>query len=423
LLSLPVVAKGETYTLDECIDTAISNNYDVLSAKSEVKSSEAGVLSAWSNFLPNLNMYASYNRAYAGSTQTVDSEGRPYGFPGYYYSRYSSSVNMSYDLFRGGRSFAYMSKAKADLNASELSLAETVDSIELETSELYFQLLKALTLVDVQREALNLAQEQLNRAESLYELGAASMSDVLKARVQVGEQKLQMLELENNVEKARAQLANVMGIDVNTYIEPVDVEETPLDLPDEIDIERAVQGRPLVRAYESYLQSATKNLDVAEGARYPTLSANGGYSWSSPDQPEEFDDFTKNYTWNVYLTLTIPLFDGLSTKSSINSAKASLMNAEDALREARRDATLEARTAILDLQKARQQVELARETVRQAEEDYSISEERYRLGAGSMLELIDSQVALATAKSLLVEARYDYEIAKAYVARSLAMEY
>jgi TolC family type I secretion outer membrane protein len=423
LLFLPVATEGKTYTLEECIDIAVSNNHEILSARNAVKSNEAGVLSAWSNFLPRLDAYASYNRAYAGSTQTVDSEGRPYGFPGYYYSRYSSSVSMSYDLFRGGRSFAYMSKTRADLDAGKLSLAETIDSVELETSEMYFQLLKAITLVEVQREALNLSEEQLNRAESLFELGAASMSDVLKARVQVGEQRLQLLELENNVEKSRAQLASIMGMDVGTPIEPVDVVEATLDVPPDVDFGLAVEKRPKVRAYKSYVRGAAKNLDVARGARYPTLTATGGYSWSSSEAPEEFDDFSRNYSWNLYLSLSVPLFDGFSTKASINSARAELSSAEDALKEARREAILDAQTSLLDLEKARQQVELAMETVRQAEEDYSISEERYRLGAGSMLELIDSQVALATAKSSLVEARYDYEIAKAYVVRSLAMNY
>jgi outer membrane protein TolC len=64
---------------------------------------------------------------------------------------------------------------------------------------------------------------------------------------------------------------------------------------------------------------------------------------------------------------------------------------------------------------------VAEQSVMQAEEDLRVSEERFRLRAASMLELIDARVAYSRARADLVNARYDYELAKAELKLALGL--
>ena len=51
--------------------------------------------------------------------------------------------------------------------------------------------------------------------------------------------------------------------------------------------------------------------------------------------------------------------------------------------------------------------------IKQAEEDYFIAQEKYKAGEGIMLDIIDAQEALSTARQNYISAQYDYARYKA----------
>jgi len=277
-------------------------------------------------------------------------------------------------------------------------------------------------LRDVQLEALELAKEQLRKTGSLFDLGSASRSDLLKAQVQIAQEELALITAEKTAATARAALCYAIGIDVTTEIEAVDPPAGDADeVSLEFDIEEAVARRPDIRAEEESLTAARRSLFAAKAARWPDLSLGVQYSRQQDTFDEFFDGMSDEYGRSVSVSLSLPIFDGLSTTAGIARAKAALRSQELALRDAKLSAAYDIETARLSVVEQRSRVTAAETALANAEEDLKVSEERFRLRSASMLELIDARVAYSRARADLVQARYDRESAMAELKTALGL--
>lgn len=414
LLLAPSFGHARVYTLGECVGIALEGNSSLASARESLEASNADVLSSWSGVLPRISgsLTGSSGFDVADGTRGDDSESM------------SGSLSLSQTVF-DGTTFARISSASHGREATRHALESKRRETVFTTKQSYYGLLKAEALRDVLAEALELAQEQLRKAQSLFELGSASRSDLLKAQVQVGQAELALITADKSVGTSRAALCYTLGIDIGTPIEVVDPapdesEEETLDY----DLAEAVASRPDVRAAEESVVAARRSLLASKAARWPDVDLSLSYRRSGDSfgpYQEIFEDATDNYSRSLNVSLSLPIFNGLGTKASIASSKSTLRTYELSLRDARMWAEYEIETERLSVLEQRERVGVAEKAVAQAEEDLKVSEERFRLRAASMLELIDARVTYSQARADLVEARYDYEIAKAALRLALGL--
>ena len=102
--------------------------------------------------------------------------------------------------------------------------------------------------------------------------------------------------------------------------------------------------------------------------------------------------------------------------SSVRVAKADARIAEYNLEKAKLDAANQIRTSSCTITQARERISVASETVELAERDPRGADDAIRVGAGTMLETIDAQVALTQAKADVIQAKCDFLIATADLA-------
>ena len=407
--ALPAWAR--VYTLEECIEIALTENTTLARAREDVVGAGAGVMSSWSSVLPHVSarVTKSDGLAVSSANDDITSESA------------NGSVSLSQTLLDGS-AFARIAGSSRSRTAAELSLESTERDIVFQAKEAYYGLLRLVQLRDVQSEAVELAREQARKTQSLFDLGSASKSDLLKAKVQVGEAELTLISAERSAELARAGLALVLGIDVTTDIEAVDpsgsfAEAEILDF----DLEEAIASRPDIKAWDQSLVAARRSLLAARAGRWPDLGLSVSYTRGTDSLDELFDGMTDDYFRSVDLSLSVPIFNGLATKASIDNSKSLLRSYEISARSARLQAAYEIESARLSVEEGTRSVSVAEDAVLQAEEDLKVSEERFRLRAASMLELIDARVAYSRARARLVNARYNYEIAKAELRLALGL--
>ncbi|MBN2565702.1 MAG: TolC family protein [Candidatus Eisenbacteria bacterium] len=410
-LALAPAATARVYTLDECIEIALSENTTLEKAREDLRGAGADVMSSISSVLPSIS--ATLSRTDGLDVSSVRDDASTRGV--------RASIGASQTLFHGS-AFAQIAGAYRGKTATELSLEWTKRQVVFDVKQAYYGLLRAGQLRDVQQEALELAREQLRKTQSLYDLGSASRSDLLKAQVQVGESELALIAAERSAETARAGLALVIGIDVMTDIEPSDPPDESAEAePAGFDVEQAISSRPDIMAWEQTVVAAERSLLSAKAARWPDLSMSVGYSKNDETFGDLFDKLDDDYDRSVSLELSVPIFRGLSTKASIDRGKSQLRSIKLSLKNARRNAAYEIENARLSVDEGRRSVDVSQAAVSSAGEDLKVSEERFRLRAASMLELIDARVAYSRARAELVDARYNYEIAKAELRLALGL--
>src|SRR3972149_6025150 len=198
-------------TIEEAIQIALKNNSTLKSSYETYRASKSGAFGAWSNFLPRAELSSGWSRfydpqTYLGSTGLIVA-------PKY---NYDLSISVSQTIFDGGSSWFNLGYRRALQRSSEYSYKQTKQETIVAVKIASFGLLKAETLLEVQQDVVKRSQQQLDIAKARYDLGSASLSDYLKAKVLLANAKLDLVNAKNAVEIARATLNTVLGISVNS---------------------------------------------------------------------------------------------------------------------------------------------------------------------------------------------------------------
>ena len=121
------------------------------------------------------------------------------------------------------------------------------------------------------------------------------------------------------------------------------------------------------------------------------------------------DLFLRNYTYNLSLNVSVPIFN-MGTTTSVKQQKIQYLQRMETYEQSKRQLGLNIRRALLNIHQLIRSIEANEASVVAQEQDFRLQDEAYNFGAGTFLDRQQAQLRLFNAKSLLVRARYDYQI-------------
>ena len=420
-------------SMDDCIAIALEQSAQVVQGRFNVESAAIQVENARNVFLPTMSASYGMSRSLSGPRQGsfVDpATGEITSTLGESTTSGSQSLGASFgmDLYNPSN-WVGLASSKLARKAAEMDLDASQQQVVFAVKQGYFSLLQAIELLAVQAEQVAVSEEDLRRAETLFEIRSVPLSDVLTSRATLASARATMIDRENSVELARADLAFAIGLQVDVRIEPrsADFTVVPLTLSYEDALAAALARRPDLRAQKFSMLQAREDL---RGTRYellhPTVSMSTGYSWQLSAN-EEFqgpeDLFLKNYGYSLRLSLSLPVFNRFSTQNSIKSQKLSYRQSMEDLEQAKRQVALDIRQAFLNIELYRRSIEANQIAVSAAEESYKLAQERYALGTGTQLERLQAQSSLFAARSDLVQAQFNYHIQLAQLDQAMGKSF
>ena len=416
-------AQGKVYTLKQCIDKALGTNLSVVQAKDYYRQAKANVLAAKGAFLPdlnwNLNGYFEHSRR-SGYTHPIT---------GQYMSGdvlednqyYSAKLDVSLLLFDGFGLFYNLAGSKAQLASYGHQISQQELNTVYSVKSQYFSLLQAQSILEIRQKALERSQELMKIAQTKYEVGSASLSDVLKAKVSLSQAQLDLLITENSVKTAQANLNYAIGERIDQEIAVKDVEMSVGEYTLEQVNDYALDNNPDYLSAQSDCNSAKYSLKYAQSNYSPTLTVSGAKQWTDRKIENVDDWWSRNYNAYVYASLNFNIFNRFQTRKQTETAKANLHTAEYQLNDAKRAIELEVREAYLNLQEKSKARELSEEKFASADEDYKLAHEKYKLGAATILDILDAELSLKTAESDQIESKYNYYLAIARLQKVMGL--
>ncbi len=410
---------GDLYTLDRCIRIAMENNPQIEIARKQVEVRQAAALGSYTGVMPTLNAnLVNANRTTSGDTPVIVEGVVLREAPGSTRTNYSNNVFLRMNLYNGGRNWNTIRRDRQLIDNEKLGQVSTENQVTVDVKTSYYSLLRAKRLREVAEENVRLNEEQLRRSQSMYEIGSVARVDVLGARANLGGARINLQNQENAVLRARAELANVMGIPSTAAFQIVDpLEGGSLDTTASMALQDALRmadlTNPAIQRDEGGIRSALLQTKMARGGLWPTVSGSVGYSRSGVRVQDVYGNYDKNWRLSFNLNLSMPILNGTQTYAEISQAQTQQLIAEETLRQTRRTTSLTIRRALLDLDTAREVIALSGDNIAASEESLRLAEERYRVGSGTLLDVFNAQEVLARAKSDLAGAQYDYLIAQA----------
>jgi outer membrane protein TolC len=421
ILAVPLLG-AETLVIDveKGVALALNNNERLLQAKIDVVHSREGQRLARAGGLPQLEASINYNRnwllpsfVFGGNAVRIGTE-----------NNLTGAVTMRQRLYAGGGVRAAMDMADRQVAIMGETERETRQLVVAAVEERFYDLLFAGELLKVVHLAIERSRQNLHQVVSRGQAGRASEFDRLRAQVQVSSMRADSIRSENDLRLAAMALKDIVGIDLD---QPIEMRgtfriDTSLDINDlQGLLDRGMANRPELARIIRQLEYQERNVEFERAAGRPLLDlvATGQTQFQS----NEFDLADKEWrkSWNTGVVLNIPIFDGKRTGARVARAKQSLRRAEYERKRLEREVHLQVQQAYYDVEEASERIEANRDAVLQAEQGLRMAESRYANGAGTLLEILDAQLALVQTRTENAMARSDRGLALMRLERSVGV--
>lgn len=319
-----------------------------------------------------------------------------------------SANQVLFDAFRT-RDGLQIADATRDLARVEIVNARR--KVQFEAANAYVNVLRAQSLLEVSRIALEQAQAHVSQAQLRERSGVGTRFEVLQAQTQLANVQGQFSRAQNGVELARLALGTALGVSVLDV--PLEPSLTlPRALVSPATFEAAISNRLEVQQIELKREMDETTVTLQERAYLPTVAGIGMYSYQPGSSSYYLLGASMNWT----------LLNGNQTRAKIEQAQAEVVKDLEQLELIRRQVALDIQNALSARSEALDRVAIAQLGVAAAAEGYRLAQVRFQAGMGTGLEVIDAQTSLAQAQSNLVQAQYDVQAAELRVTQALGLE-
>ncbi|MFI4979103.1 MAG: TolC family protein [Nevskiales bacterium] len=421
LLAAPMAqAQDAVLTLDDARRQALEHNPELQSDYQNIGVARSELSMARANYLPSIDADVTA----AGSQGYGRRDGAPAGqldprlaagainAPSVY-DRAAAGITINQKLTDFGHTGHLVDSARAALSSEQDRYEDRRQRLLLQVTADYFRAREAQSALQVANKVLKERSLLFDQISLLQKNKLKSELDTGFAGVSLDQAKLLLLQEQNAVDDAMAQLCSDIGIPASDSLVLADDGANEQAPPGELAplLEQARDHRPELKSLAESLDAARSNAKAQGELGNPTLSlvgAAGTVPYGDTRLPE-------NYIAGA-VNLSIPIFEGGRLRAQANEAAFKAQQAADTLASAQLAMTRDVRMAWLGARTTYQSIEVSRRLRANAESALELAASRYRLGLSSIVELNRAQLNEMDAEISYVKALYEYQISAAQLA-------
>lgn len=410
-ISLPLVSKTRTATLDECVRIALQNHPDLFSAEEDFKNSvfQYRITKAGSGMQVSgsLTTYETEKDDYTGE----------YRIPGKdTYIGLFAGLTASYVLFDPQR-FYRDETAKLRIDLQKLKEQMVKYNITNNVNNAYFDYLIAKKNVLLNRKVNEQDTLSLKQAEIQYKSGVISIIDFNKATIKAEESKLDVGKARNEENSARIKLFSSMGIkgseELNiVYYEPEELPVIKYKLKDLYKL--ALLFNLNIREARINKELARLNIISKKGLRKPTVnfSFSLGYLNQYLQGVDQMSENFKSDSWTPSalgkITASLPVYTGGGITAQVDSAYSGYNKAQYNERNVIRQENNNILASFETIKDLLKQIEMSKQLIDLSEKQYRMIKTNYESGLSSQVELFQQEVKVLDSETKYILKIYNY---------------
>ncbi len=374
--------------LEDCIRTALENNYQIKVARTDRDIVETNKSIA--QYLPALNLNARQNEAitdqeykYASGSATESSGNRT--------DSYSAGVSLNWRLFDGLAMFAKSGRQNAQLAASDQQLKQTIDLLVSQVCAEYYNILMQQKKLEAAQYSLALSQERYAKAKEMYDIGSVSGLDLRQAKIDHNADSSKLVRQEETVRNAYVRLNTLMNTQLNgqNFVRDTIVLAPKMDF-EKLKQETVERNNTLIIARQSQ-KISEYDVQLARAYLMPTLDFGAGYNYNSSETPQQTTTYNRSNGFNWGFTLSWNIFAGLDNSKRLKSSTLNVKSREYSYQQAETEILGNLTLLYNTYENNILLISFERESAAVAAASLEIAMERYKIGSLSGLEFRDYQ--------------------------------
>jgi len=429
------------YSLEQCIEIALNNNFVLLQNQARLYQSNENLLQSKSAHLPTLNGNGNYAYNFG---RRIDPFTNQFAESRVLSQNYSLSSN--FNIFNGFSTVNNTKAALSDVQANISGLERTSNDVALNIAENFLQVLVNTELYEFNSQFLLLSRSQVERTKQLYEAGRVPRGELLQAEAQLANDELNMVQSKNALELAYLTLAQSMGLNDAESFEVIkpDFSVVAIEMISnnaKTVYEKALEGQPSIKQAEYQLRASDYFYKSAKGRRSPSISMFGaigtGYSELARrqigsttvnqfigtingqdifidvptpifEQTPFRDQLDQNFNRTIGFTLSIPIFNALQTRNSISTARVNREITRLQLEIEKQQLQRSVYTAYLEAKTSYERYKFSEKLQNANKEAFEYIQQRFDVGIVNAVELNISKNQMSRSAADLIIAKYQF---------------
>jgi outer membrane protein len=324
-------------------------------------------------------------------------------------SRESQGFNIEQMIFDFGRTANLTAAAQFDA-LSQAQKAQLVRAqVVYRVDRAYLNVLKAEALLNVAQQTVADRQVLFDDIQALAQNKLKSDLDLSFAEANLEQAKQLLLQTENAVGEAFAELSAALGYKVEYRFELSEQALTPFPKESADALTQlALRIRPDVIAMREQVLSAKKRALAERDARFPRIDAIGAIGRTPLGDP----GVTGNYA-AAGVNVSIPVFTGGLLSARQDEAFLRSDATQKALDDTETEVVSTVHAAWLDASTALKNIDVTEALAASSDQGLILAEAQYRAGQTSIIELSQAQLTDIQAEISAASAKYDYQILRA----------
>ncbi len=381
-------------TLEDAIELGLKESPIYLKAKKNFIIQQKNNSFVYSDLLPEINGGYSWVKTQS-ETQGVSSFDTTSGY----------SLSAAWELGPGDLFNSFSTHYR---NSSAFySFVDAQNSIVYGIAFQYLKTLMMQKLLESRNAGANRTEKNLNLVEEKKALGLASNAEVLKAKVDHFQSRINLLDTKKQARVSSLMLNNLIGLSAKDSLMLTEPEIEFEILSKDSILHMAMENDPLYNQYKS--EASAAKYDVLGGTTKDLFSVSffADFQYSGDDFPQT-SVLKDNYDYSIGLAVTVPIFTGFSrfNKFTINRLKKDL--ADINLNDRERELNVVVEDEYLSYKETKEKLDLAGTTLEFAQESHQATSERYNLGEASIIEFLEAEEDLLEAEYSMTQARFDW---------------
>lgn len=429
----------QVMTLQECRDSAAANNRSLKMAGQEIVIAEYGKKAARANYFPDISI----NAGYMYNARDIDLIGQDRSeklanagnalqgaLPGEIgnllaigpelndalhldiSNMFLGTVSLRQPVFMGGKIVAADKAAALAGDLAESRYETEYRAVISEVDRVYWQTVSLSEKLQLAKEYDALLRQLLDDAEKMAAAGIATEADVLAVKVKANEAAMMLTKAENGVSLSRMLLCRLCGMDINTDIELADEGLDRLQMPQavpEMSNDEIFSSRPEIRSLELAAEIYDRKTAIARADMIPHVALTANYILSNPNVYNGFrNDF--GGTFNVGVTVSIPIIHGCSARQKVNKAKAEAVLTRYRIEDAKETISLQVSRLRRQHDEAFEKLAMAGSNLDSAEENLRTARIGFTEGTVPANTVMQAQTAWMQAHSEYIDAGIELQM-------------
>lgn len=396
----------QSFTLEECLRYAESNNFSLQSANIDIASSELNLKQAKENIAPSISASMTQNFSFGNYEKSV-------GWGGNY------GINAGMTLFNGLSNVNKIKQSNLNVEQSQLQLESSKNDLRISVIQAFLAIMMNEDMLVYQQQVLASSKEQMDHGEQQLAVGQILESDYKMLQAQYTSDLYNIENTKHKIQSNYLTIKNLLSIDPTREISIVRPDSTTLfknlELPPLQElIERSMNYLPELKILENEITSAEYDVKIQKANYYPTLTASAGistgYNSSNLTSP--------NTSWgtqlwhrlgeNIGLNLNIPIYQRSTVRHNVQQAQYRASQVELEQKEALYKVNQELQQSYLDVATAQNDF-IAAEAKKDAYmANYKTYSLRFKYGSVTAVDLIQQQTNFLNQLNNFMQSKYSY---------------